>query len=91
MSKPKIETVLRWVNARRREMGKPPLVALPHGERKAFDRCPLALALEARVFSSSWRVRSKRGWGRKRLSPSYIEGFVQRFDHGEYPELILDD
>ena len=90
MSAPK--RVLEWANRWRVEGGVEPLDDLPKGVPCRAEACPLANALKPIVMEGHYvEIDGGSIWlnGAMHSTPKYVQEFVQRFDDGKYPELIV--
>lgn len=82
------KAALAYVNGLRAGAGLPPLTELPKGVRSIEGRaCPLNRAAPAEFYISTLYLVNKRRDTKTNL-PKKVTEFIQKFDRGEYPELV---
>lgn len=83
--------ILKWVNSERLKMHKQPITELPKGIPEDPTYCPIAEGLSgATVGRSDWRYLGDDTPFNHRQLPDYVIKFIDRFDNGKYPSLILE-
>lgn len=83
--------ILKWVNSERLKMHKQPITELPKGIPENPTYCPIAEGLGgATVGDCDWRYIGDDAQFNRQQLPEYVIKFIERFDTGKYPALILE-
>lgn len=82
--------VLAWCNAQRAARGMEPLERLPKGICMDGWRCVISKALGEGVWVNDVRFGYTPDLASSRELPELVRYWVNRFDAGDFPELIED-
>lgn len=85
------QETLDFINSVRRDLAMLPIRELPQGTPGNAGDCVIARGLGGtlRAARVGYGVANVDGpQGRTYVLPAHVAGFVDRFDHGDYPRLV---